>query len=75
MLSIQEIFNIICKHLLEQNDRCSDGSNCLYYGEHGQRCAVGCLIKPEFYSSSLERNDVTYPSVTDALLKSQININ
>lgn len=56
-MNIQEIFDTVSVHLLTQNKKSQESSfysSCLYRGPNGTKCAVGCLIKDEFYDSSLE---------------------
>lgn len=51
----KEIFQIVSRHLLEQGEPSFDNSGmCAYRGVDGKKCAVGCLIKDEFYSKGLE---------------------
>lgn len=56
-MNIQEIFDTVSVHLLTQNEKSQESDfyrSCLYRGPNGLKCAVGCLIKDEFYESSLE---------------------
>ena len=52
----QETFEIVAKHLITQGKVSlgPTGINCAYRGDNGTKCAVGCLIPDEKYSSSLE---------------------
>lgn len=51
----QEIFDKVTKHLYDQNCQAIDaGRTCRYRGDDGTMCAVGCLIKDEYYDPSLE---------------------
>lgn len=65
----QEIFDKVSKHLLEQAMPAFDPitNGCRYRGANGTKCAVGCLIKDEFYSPDLENNRVGHPRVTRAV--------
>ena len=50
-----EVFNKVEAHLLLQGAKSVDcGGECLYRGEDGMSCAIGCLIKDEFYHEGLE---------------------
>lgn len=54
-MNIQEIFDTVSVHLLTQNEKSQESSfysSCLYRGPNGTKCAVGCLIKDEFYQPS-----------------------
>lgn len=70
----QEIFDKVVRHLLTQKAQSTDGSNCLYRGEHGMSCAVGCLISDEHYTPDIESRDVSYCLVVDVLEKSGIGV-
>ncbi len=51
----QSAFNTIVTHLRKQGERCNDpGGMCLYRGEDGLQCAVGCLIPDDVYSEMME---------------------
>lgn len=58
--SAQEVFNIMYKHLLTQNKRCTIAieseteARCRYRGPDGLKCAAGCLIPDEEYNISME---------------------
>lgn len=71
-----EIFTEVSKHLSTQNRR-SVGveGDCLYLAPNGDKCAVGCLIKPEFYKPSLEYHAMhsATPELSMALLNSGIS--
>lgn len=46
----QEAFNKVYTHLLTQNSKSTNGGGtCMYRGENGCSCAVGCLITDEEY--------------------------
>ena len=50
-----DVFNKVSEHLLTQKEQSLDTfGDCLYRSPAGLKCAVGCLIKDEFYSESLE---------------------
>lgn len=65
----QEIFDKVYKHLLTQNARSTGGFafGCMYRGHAGRKCAVGCLVPDERYSTHLEGHGVSHPHVLDAL--------
>lgn len=50
----QEVYNRVKAHLLTQNKKSMWNSACAYRGEDGMKCAIGCLIKDEFYKPSME---------------------
>ena len=55
MKTALDVFNKVSEHLLTQNERSLDTfGDCLYRSAEGLACAVGCLIKDEFYSEDLE---------------------
>jgi hypothetical protein len=66
---LQELFDRVARHLLIQNAKSEvpSGGECLYKGPNGLKCAVGCLIKDEFYNSALECDIVNTPPVRAAL--------
>jgi len=49
----QEIFDTVAKHLLTQKVK-SKAAICLYRGPNGTKCAIGALIKDEFYDIEME---------------------
>jgi hypothetical protein len=57
----QEIFDTVATHLFTQDKQAKDyNSNiCLYFDKKtGNKCAIGCLINPDVYSSEYEKNNV-----------------
>lgn len=69
----QEIFTAVATHLLTQNQKSllyPNDSECAYRGTNGTKCAVGVLIKDEFYSPGLEHKRADSPHVLAALEKS-----
>ena len=81
--TLQEVFDIVSKHLLKQNERSgfSDDS-CSYRGPNGLKCAAGILIPDEEYTfDSFEGKDWSHlvqnryvesrfsKEITDFLLK------
>lgn len=76
-LSTQEIFDKVVTHLRTQGERAviEPGSNqCMYRAPNGFKCAAGCLIKDEFYTSALENKFADCPAVEEALQKSGVNM-
>ena len=56
-MNMLEVFNKVEAHLLAQGEKSMSGysrDECAYRGEGGVQCAVGCLIKDEFYHKDLE---------------------
>jgi hypothetical protein len=74
VLNLQAIYDRVARHLLRQNRAAMlDGSSdCAYRGAGGTRCAIGCLIKDEFYSPEMENKTIMsdQPIVRRALGKS-----
>lgn len=62
-LTAQEVFDRVAVHLLKQGRKSQriipeDPVTCFYRGPTGLKCAVGCLIADEDYSSQMEGNSV-----------------
>lgn len=72
-MTLQEIFDTAATHLLKQGKRASQNGTCLYRGPDDTKCAVGCLIKDEFYRLGLEGKISRHPMVMDALVKSGVD--
>lgn len=68
----QEVFDKVVTHLVRQGRRSIDGIGCAYRGRDSTMCAVGCLIKDEFYNGHLEGLIVNNMSVQIALVKSGV---
>jgi len=66
----QFIFDTVSKHLLIQNAISMDGDSCRYRSDSGLKCAIGILIKDEYYSPELEGNDIGDDIVNIAIIKS-----
>jgi hypothetical protein len=62
MLTNKEIFNKVRKHLLTQRAQSflEDNQTCAYRSPKGLKCAVGCLISDEDYSTDMEVTIVPY---------------
>jgi hypothetical protein len=84
MLNIQEIFDTVTTHLLTQRAKSAvpntDGEKygeskltCLYRHPDGLTCAVGCLIKDEFYETRLEGLRATSDDVLRSLTDSGVD--
>ena len=75
-MTLQEIFDKVTTHLLTQGkkSKVEDSKVCLYRGSNGTMCAVGCLIKDEFYHEGLEENLSTAKIIHEALQKSGIEV-
>lgn len=54
MIGCQETFDRVAKHLLKQNKKSVNGTQCMYRSSDGLQCALGCLIPDELYVPSLE---------------------
>lgn len=72
-MTLQEIYNKVGAHLLEQNAKAVDENGRCKYQVGGKMCAVGCLISEDVYSQHSARIEglaVTSPRVRDALIQS-----
>ena len=58
----QSIFNRVVKHLRKQKVKSWSKNHgcCVYRDEHGNKCAVGCLITDKEYTVDMEEKSV-YP--------------
>ena len=83
-MNMLEVFNKVEEHLLSQGERSVKFLDmCAYRGAGGLRCAVGCLIKDEFYHEGLEglgmwpdkKEDDHQMLLEEALIKSGIDLN
>lgn len=81
---LQEIYDVVAKHLLTQNKQCIAGdpntnnSICKYRHE-GMMCAVGILIADDDYSSKLEGQGVRellnrFAPMTETLTPTRISL-
>jgi hypothetical protein len=53
----QELFDKVAVHLINQGKKSSNYEGCRY--RHGElRCAIGCLIPDDVYTSKLEGQDI-----------------
>lgn len=54
-MKIQDMFDTIVMHLRWQGRKSlNQNGNCVYRGDDGDKCAVGCLIPDYLYRTSLE---------------------
>jgi hypothetical protein len=71
----QEVFDKVVNHMLTQNAKAQDDlGTCMYRGNEGRMCAVGCLITDEAYSPDIEKNAADTEEVLQALRNSGIDI-
>lgn len=63
MMTMREVFDRVKTHLLSQRKQAERGLICAYRGSDGTKCAVGCLIKDEFYSEIFEGLGIHAPIV------------
>ena len=76
-----DVFEYVKNHLLKQKAQSINPytTDCLYRYDPGaghldvMQCAVGCLIKEEFYSEEFESKSVQDPWVYDAVYNSVSN--
>jgi len=55
VLTNQQIFDLVKKHLLEQNKRSQKESGlCAYRGQRGRKCPVGYLIPDQYYKKAFD---------------------
>ncbi len=77
-LSKQEIFNIVYKHLLTQNEKSViyeyGNPRCLYRSPNGLMCAAGVLIKDEHYHPKLENHGSMHDLVEGSLRASGMDL-
>jgi hypothetical protein len=73
----QEVFDTVSRHLIEQGcksvsiDDMEIGSySCMYRGEQGTKCAIGALIKDEYYCSTFEGGTLSEELIVEAIEKS-----
>jgi hypothetical protein len=61
MKGLDEIFATVRSHLLTQGAISEDeGGSCRLRGRNGRRCAIGVLIRDEYYSYALEGLGISY---------------
>lgn len=76
-MTLKKVFLKIKDHLLEQKKRSqsSDGTGCgdpvcKYHSKNGTKCAIGCLISPDYYCESFEGHGIETPQVLTAVQES-----
>lgn len=66
----QELFNIVSAHLLKQNSKSTTrvewDDHCVYRGDDGKKCAIGCLIPDDKYSTDMEGQNCHADDIRDA---------
>lgn len=72
---MKQVFATVSQHMLNQARRAvmhghSGALTCVYRLIDGRACAVGCLIRPEHYHASLERQNTEAAEVCTALAAS-----
>jgi hypothetical protein len=63
----QEIFDKVATHLLTQNKKSLSKNGCSYRGLDNTKCAIGCLIPDDKYTSSLEGHSLLNKLVMEVL--------
>lgn len=60
MNTMQQEFDAVCEHLIKQGKQAFDveARMCVYRGEHGAACAVGCRIPDRVYTPDMEDKGV-----------------
>lgn len=53
-MNTQQLFDKVATHLLAQKAPAMSCGGCMYRGDDGMMCAVGCLIDDKAYSPRLE---------------------
>ena len=53
-MNTKQLFKTVAEHLLNQQQQSENGGLCMYRGPYGNKCAVGCLISDEVYTTKLE---------------------
>ena len=66
----QELFTRVKNHLLKQRAKSIDYTgSCMYRGENGLKCALGCLIPEKKYKLEFEGEGPSKDSGNDAIRK------
>ena len=74
MKNKRKVFEQVKAHLLEQNARSEIDRTCMYRGDNGKTCAIGCLIWNKHYAAKLEMLGSSEPDVVAALSKSGVDM-
>lgn len=64
---LQELFDTVATHLLQQGVACIVDGTPFYKGNNGMSCAIGYLITPENYHKRLEGQGVVDEGVYEAV--------
>lgn len=69
MFAKQETFDLVAKHLLQQNAQSMHPQThiCAYRGCDGRKCAIGVLIPDELYTEDLEGLAASHPRIANLL--------
>jgi len=70
MADLIKISETIRDHLIKQNAQAIDNGLCCYRTDSGLKCAVGCLITDEHYSSNMEHRPAKDGRVVRAIIES-----
>ena len=73
----QEVYDKVKAHLLTQGEKSMNDGDCMYRGNNGLKCAIGCLIDDTLYNPHIEGIAITGPSgflIRHLLVKSGINV-
>lgn len=72
---LQSVYDRVALHLLTQGEPSFDADReCAYRGVNNTSCAVGCLIKDEFYYPDLEGWSVTREATRRVLELSGVDV-
>ena len=67
----QKMFDQMLTHLRNQGTKAYlKKGTCAYRGEHGHKCAIGCLITDAGYLPEVEGNSPDEPCIQEALKRS-----
>ncbi|MDB5716147.1 MAG: hypothetical protein JWO15_3544 [Sphingomonadales bacterium] len=69
MFSKQYTFNKVVRHLRQQGCRARTNVGCAYRGDNSTKCAAGCLIPDELYTSKMEGNGICHTSTNEQAMK------
>lgn len=62
-----EAFTTVKEHLLKQGKKALNNNKCMYRGDNGLKCAVGCLITDDEYYVGMEHKAVCDINQIDSL--------
>lgn len=75
LIENKELFDRVKNHLLTQGQKALKNGSCAYRGDDGLKCAVGVLIKDEFYDQDFEGLNTGCDELRAALTKSGVDLN